>query len=325
MNRRRITFLSAALLALVLSSAATVAAAEYPTKPITLIVPQSVGGTNDIVARIVGQKLGEVLGQSVVVENRVGAGGNIGTAAAAKAPKDGYTLLMTVSSSQAINPALYKSPGFDPVKDFVPVALVGSVPNVLVVNPAFPAKSLDEFLKVVKAKPGQYPYASAGNGTLNHLLGEMLNAMAGLDLQHVPYKGVAPAMTDVIGGQVPMAFASLPSSLGYLKSGRLIALGVSSPQRSPALPEVPAIAERLPGFSGTLWVGLFAPRGVPPEVESRLQEAMAKVLAAADTRASLTAQGVELASATPAQFASLLQEDIVRWARIVKASGAKVD
>jgi len=302
-------------------------AADYPAKPITLIVPQNAGGTNDIVARIVGQRLGEALGGTVVVENRVGAGGNIGTQAAAKAAKDGHTLLMTISSSQAINPAVYKAPGFDPVKDFSPIALVGAVPNVLVVNPTFPAKSLDEFLKVVRAaKPGTYQYASAGNGTLNHLLGEMLNSAASFEIQHIPYKGVAPALTDVIGGQVPMAFASLPSVLGYLKSGRLLALGVSSPQRSPALPEVPAIGEKVPGYAGTLWVGLFAPRGVPAEVERKLQEAMTKALANAETRAALTAQGVELApSTTPQQFAALLQEDINRWAKIVKTSGARVD
>lgn len=302
-------------------------AADYPAKPVTVVVPQNPGGTNDIVGRIVAQKLGEVLGGTTVVENKVGAGGNIGTAYAAKAAKDGHTLLMTISSSQAINPAVYKSPGFDPVKDFSPIALIGAVPNVLVVNPAFPAKSLDEFLKVVKAaKPGQYQYASAGNGTLNHLLGEMLNSSAGLEIQHIPYKGVAPAMTDVIGGQVPMAFASLPSVLGYLKSGRLVAIGVSSPQRSPALPDVPAIAEKVPGYAGTLWVGLFAPRGIPADVETRLQQAMAKVLAAPETRTQLVAQGVELAPpTTPAQFTALLQDDITRWARIVKSSGAQID
>ncbi|MGZ5583465.1 MAG: tripartite tricarboxylate transporter substrate binding protein, partial [Usitatibacter sp.] len=282
-------------------------------------------GTNDIVGRLVGQKLAEALGASIVIENRVGAGGNIGTVAAANAPKDGYTLLMTISSTQAINPAVYKSPVFDPVRDFTPIALIGSVPNVLVVNPSFPAKTLDEFLKVVKSRPGQFQYASAGNGTLNHLLGEMLNTTAGLDLQHIPYKGVAPAINDVLGGQVPMAFASLPSVLGQLKSGRLVALGVSSPQRSPALPDVPAIAELVPGYSGTLWIGLFAPRGVPAEVEARLQQAMAKVLAAPETKSGLTAQGVELASATPAQFGALLQDDIARWSKIVKSSGAKID
>lgn len=322
MKRRHFSALAAALVAAHLSVAM---AADYPGKPITVVVPQAAGGTNDIVGRLVAQKLGEVLPGNVVVENRPGAGGNIGTVAVAKAPRDGHTLLMTISSAQAINPAVYKTPGFDPVKDFTPLALVGSVPNVLVVNPAFPAKTLEEFLKVVKAKPGQYQYASAGNGTLNHLLGEMLNSMAGLKLQHIPYKGVAPAMTDVIGGQVPMAFASLPSVMQHLKAGRLIALGVSSTARSPVLPAVPAIGELVPGYSGTLWVGLFGVRGVKPEIEVQLQEAMKKVLASPDMKEKLTAQGVELATATPAQFATQLQDDIVRWARIVKDSGATVD
>lgn len=322
MKRRQLSTFAAALFALPLSVAL---AADYPSKPITVIVPQAAGGTNDIVGRLVAQKLGEVLPGTVVVENRPGAGGNIGTVAAAKAPKDGHTLLMTISSAQAINPAVYKNPGFDPVKDFTPLALVGSVPNVLVVNPAFPAKTLPEFLAAVRTKPGMYPYASAGNGTLNHLLGEMLNSMAGLKLQHIPYKGVAPAMTDVIGGQVPIAFASLPSVMQHLKAGRLIALGVSSPARSPVLPAVPAIGELVPGYSGTLWVGLFGVRGVKPEIEAQLQDAMKKVLAAPDLQEKLQAQGVELANATPVQFAALLQEDIARWARIVKESGATID
>jgi len=310
---------------LLLAGLSAAAAADYPSKPITVVVPQAAGGTNDIVGRLVAQKLGEVLPGNVVVENRPGAGGNIGTVAVARAPKDGHTLLMTISSAQAINPAVYKNPGFDPVKDFTPLALVGSVPNVLVVNPAFPAKTLADFLKLVKSEPGKYPYASAGNGTLNHLLGEMLNSMAGVKLQHIPYKGVAPAMTDVIGGQVPMAFASLPSVLQHLKAGRLIAIGVSSPARSPVLPDVPAIGEQVPGYSGTLWVGLFGVRGVSPEIEAKLQDAMMKVLAAPDTQQKLQAHGVELANATPAQFAAILQEDIVRWARIVKESGATID
>ena len=323
MHRRTVTRIGAAtVLAAWLAGAH---AADYPAKPVTLIVPQAAGGTNDVVARIVGHKLGEVVGGTIVVENRVGAGGNIGTAAAARAPKDGYTLLMTVSSAQAINPALYKSPGFDPVKDFAPIALVGSVPNVLVVNPSFPAKSLEELFRLVKAKPGHYQYASAGNGTLNHLLGEMLNSSAGLDMQHIPYKGVAPALTDVIGGQVSIAFASLPAVLGHLKSGRLVALGVSSLKRSQALPDVPAIGEKVPGYSGTLWVGLFAPRGVPATVETQLQQAMAKALADPSTQQQLTAQGVELATATPSQFAAMLQDDMARWAKIVKASGATID
>ena len=321
---RRSILQHGALVALLAASGAAFAA-DYPTKPITMIVPQATGGTNDVVARIVAQKLGDALGGSVVVVNRPGAGGNIGTVAAARAPKDGYTVLMTISSSQAINPALYKAPGFDPVKDFAPIALVGSVPNVLVVHPSFPAKTLDDFLKLVKSQPGKYQYASAGNGTLNHLLGEMLKTTAGVDMQHIPYKGVAPALNDLIGGQVPIAFASLPSVLAHLKSGRLVALGVSSPKRSPALPDVPAIGEKVPGYSGTLWVGLFTPRGTPADVETKLQQVMTKVLADDKTKELLVAQGVELATATPAQFATLLQEDIARWSKIVKVSGATVD
>ena len=298
---------------------------DFPSKPITLIVPQNPGGTNDLVGRTVAQRLSTVLGVSVVVENRPGAGGNIGTVAAAKAPKDGHTLLLTISSSQAINPALYKNPGFDPVKDFVPLGMVGSVPNVLVVNPNFPARNLDEFFRLIKANPGKYPYASAGNGTLNHLLGEMLNSMAGLDIQHIPYKGVAPAMNDLMGGQVPMAFASLPSVLGHLKSTRLLALGVSSAARSPALPDVPAIGEKVKGYSGTLWVALFGPQALPKPVEVKLQDAMAQIMSQPDTQTALAAQGVEVARMNPMQLSQLLQDDLVRWARIVKSSGATVD
>jgi tripartite-type tricarboxylate transporter receptor subunit TctC len=322
MQRIVVSALAAASFAL---GVGTGQAATYPERPITVIVPQNAGGTNDIVGRIVAQKLGEALGGTTVVENRAGAGGNIGTQAAAKAAKDGHTLLMTISSSQAINPALYRAPGFDPVKDFTPVALIGAVPNVLVVSPDFPVRSLADFLKLVRAEPGKHHYASAGNGTLNHLLGAMLNTDAGLDMPHVPYKGVAPAMTDVMGGRVPIAFASLPSVLGNLKTGKLIAIGVSSPQRSPALPDVPAIAEQVPGYSGTLWVGLFAPRGIPADVETRLKQAMATVLADPATQKALEAQGVERATATPEQFATLLDEDIARWAKIVQAAGAKVD
>ena len=322
--------LLAVLLGVVTTAVPVLAQSTYPSRPIVMLVPQAAGGTNDIVGRLVSQKLGEVLGASAVVENRPGAGGNIGTQAAARAPKDGYTLLMTISSSQAINPALYKNPGFDPVKDFKPVSLIGAVPNVLLVNPSFPAKSVAELVLLAKAKPGQYQYASAGNGTLNHLLGEMLNSMAGIDLQHVPYKGVAPALNDVLGGQLPILFASLPSSLAHIKAGKLRALAVSGAARSPVLPDVPALAETVPGYNGTLWIGLFAPTGVPQDVLSRLQDGMAKALAAKDLRDKLEQQGVELAG-TPAkpvtteQFAALLNEDIVKWARIVKTSGASVD
>lgn len=326
-RRQRRSLLLAAALALPVLAAAQV---TYPSRPVVMIVPQAAGGTNDIVGRLVSQKLGEVMGASVVVENRPGAGGNIGTQAVAKGAKDGYTLLMTISSSHAINPALYKNAGFDPVKDFRPVSLIGAVPNVLLVHPTFPARNLAELVALAKAKPNTYQYASAGNGTLNHLLGEMLGSMAGITLQHVPYKGVAPALNDVLGGQLPMLFASLPSSLAHIKAGKLRALAVSGTTRSPVLPDVPTMAETVPGYSGTLWIGLFAPAGTPPEVLARLQDGMGRTLAAKDLRDKLELQGVELASApdkpvTPAQFATILNEDIAKWARIVKASGATVD
>ncbi len=303
------------------------AQAAYPARPVVLVVPQAAGGTNDIVGRLVGQKVGEMLGGSAVVENRPGAGGNIGTQYVARAPKDGHILLLTISSSQAINPALYRNPGFDPVKDFAPVGLVGAVPNVLLANPSFPAKSMPELLALARAgQPQAYRFASAGNGTLNHLLGEMLNHMAGIELQHVPYKGVAPAINDVLGNQLPLVFASLPSALPHIQSGRLRPLAVSGARRSPALPEVPAIAETVPGYDGTLWIGLYAPAGVPPEVLARLRQAMAGALAAPDLRASLEKQGVEIAPPTsPEQFAELLQRDLKKWAGIVKASGASLD
>jgi tripartite-type tricarboxylate transporter receptor subunit TctC len=324
MKFRALALLS--LAAAALCTAVPAAAQPYPSRPVTLVVPQAAGGTNDIVGRLVGQKIGELMNASVVVDNRPGAGGNIGTQLVAKGPKDGYSLLMTISSSQAINPALYKNPGFDPVKDFKPVGLIGAVPNVLLVNPSFPARDFNEFLKLARQKGANYQYASAGNGTLNHLLGEMLNSMAGISMQHVPYKGVAPALNDVLGGQLPIVFASLPSALSHIKAGKLRALAVSGEKRSPVLPDVPAIAEAVPGYNGTLWIGLFAPAGVPPEVLSTLQDATRKALAAKDLRDKLEQQGVEIAQpTTPDQFSKLLQDDLAKWARIVKASGAAVD
>jgi tripartite-type tricarboxylate transporter receptor subunit TctC len=311
--------------ALVLSFGSAAAADDYPTKPVTIIVPQAPGGTNDIVARHVAQKLSESLGKQFIVDNRAGAGGNIGTQAAARAPNDGYTLLMTISSTQAINPALYKKLPFDPVKDFVPIAPVAKVPNVLVANPSFPANNVKELIALAKAKPGQIQYASAGNGTLNHLLGEMLNSMAGIELQHIPYKGVSPALTDVLGGQVPLAFGSMPSVVSNLKSGKLKALGVSSPKRSPVAPEIPAIAETVPGYAGELWVGLFAPAGTPKEITAKLNAEVVKALATKDLQEKMAAQGAEIISGTPEQLAAMLKDDLARWAKIVKESGATVD
>lgn len=302
----------------------------YPARAVVFIVPQAAGGTNDIVGRLMAAKVAEVLKGNVVVENRPGAGGNIGTQLVARAPKDGHTVLVAISSSQAINPSLYRQPGFDPVKDFEPVALIGDVPNVLLANPAFPAKTFDDFLALARggagSQAGPIQYASAGNGTLNHLLGEMLASMGGFRLQHVPYKGVAPAMTDVIGGQLPLVFASLPSALSYIKAGQLRPLAVSGDRRSPLLPGVPMIGESIPGYSGTLWIGLFVPSGVPAAVVARLAEASRTALASPDLRDRLAQAGVELAPVTtPSAFATLLADDLAKWAKIVKASGAAVD
>ena len=322
---------ASATLGWALSAAPTAfAQAAYPSRPIVVVVPQAAGGTNDIVGRVVAQKLAEKLGGSAVVENKPGAGGNIGTQAVARAPKDGYTLLMTISSAQAINPALYKAPGFDPVADFQPISLIGAVPNVLLAHPSFPAKTVPELLALARSKPGTLQYASAGNGTLNHLLGEMLNQMASIELQHVPYKGVAPALNDVLGGQLPLLFGSLPSTLAHIKSGKLRALAVSSPQRSPLLPDVPTLAEFVPGYSGTLWIGLFAPAGVPKDVAHRLQDGMRQAMGDKDMRDQLEAQGVELAGTAtrpvaPDEFTAQLKQDIAKWARIVKTSGATIN
>jgi tripartite-type tricarboxylate transporter receptor subunit TctC len=300
-------------------------AQTYPNRPVTIVVPQTPGGTNDAVGRILAQKLNELTGQSFVVENRPGAGGNIGTDHVARSGKDGYTLLLTISSTQAINPVLYKKIGFDPVKDFDPIAPVGVVPNVLVVHPSFPAKNMTEFLAIAKQQKPEYQYASAGNGSLNHLLGAMLSSRADIPLQHVPYKGVAPALTDLMGGQVPMAFASLPSCVEHVRAGKLRALGVSSPKRSPALPDVEAIGEKVPGYSGELWVGLFAPAGVPTGVINKLSELVEQANASADVAAKFKTLGVEQLSGGAVKLAAMLKDDIERWAPIVKASGAKID
>lgn len=307
------------------SAGTAIAADPYPSKPVTMIVPQAPGGTNDIVARLIAADLSQRLGQQFIVENRPGAGGNVGTQYAARAQPDGYTILMTISSTQAINPSLYKRIPFDPIKDFEPVALVASVPNVLVVNPAFPHKTLPDLIASAKAKPNEYRFASAGNGTLNHLLGEMLNSMAGIQLEHIPYKGVAPALNDVLGNQVPMAFASLPSALPHLKTGKLRALGISSTRRSAVAPDIPTISETLPGYSGDLWVGLFTVKGTPREVTQKLSQAVQQSLNDKVTREKLAAQGAEILNATPQQFSAILVEDLAKWAKIVKASGATVD
>jgi len=303
----------------------TVFAQTYPSKSISLVVPQAAGGTNDIVARLIAPAFGEAIGASVIVENKPGAGGNIGTQGVARSPKDGYTLLLTINSAQAINPALYKNPGFDPINDFIPVYYIGATPYVLVSPPGSPYKTLAEVVAAAKKKPGELSYASAGNGTISHLLGAMLNTSAGIDMQHIPYKGVAPAINDVLGGQVPLAFASLPSALNYIKAGKLQAIAISSAKRSSAAPEIPTIAETYPDCVGEVWVALFAPIGTPAAVVKKIQAAMDKVMATPEVREKLAAQGLDLSPVTPSKLVILLKEELAKWLKIVKASGAQLD
>jgi tripartite-type tricarboxylate transporter receptor subunit TctC len=297
----------------------------YPSRPVTVIVPQAPGGANDAIARIVLQKLGDVMGKQFVVENRSGAGGNIGTAAAAKSRPDGYTLLLTTNSSQVINPWLYKNTGFDPNKDFEPVATVATAGYLLVANPSFPAKNVKELIEVAKSKPGQITIASAGNGTLNHLIGEMLQRAAGIQLVHVPYKGAAAAATDVASGQVPISVQSTPSSIGFINSGRLKVLGTVNEKRISALPNVPTIGETLPGFGETPWYGILAPAGTPRDVLAKLHAAVQVTLDSKEVQDKLAAQGCEVMKGTSAQFAVLIRDDLAKWAKIVKESGATLD
>jgi tripartite-type tricarboxylate transporter receptor subunit TctC len=325
-SRRRLALsllLSPALLAVATGSQAQ----AYPVRPVTLIVPQAPGGTNDIIGRIFAKQLGQILGQPLIVENRPGAGGNIGTAAAARGPKDGYSLLFTVSSAMTINPALYpkKTLGFDPIQDFEPIGGIASVPNVLVVNPSFPAKDLNELIQILKESPGKYQYGSSGNGTLPHLLGELFKRSAGLDVLHIPYKGISPALTDAMSGQVPITFASLPSCAGYIKAGKLRALGVSSAGRSPLLPEVPAISETIKGFTGDLWIGLFAAAGTPAPIIRDLRSALMKVIETSEFRGSMATQGAEVMSGSHQQLAQLVREGIDSWTQVVTTSNIRVE
>lgn len=322
MNNKLLQYLLALVLGLFVSQ---LAAQPYPNKPIALVVPQTAGGTNDIVARLVAPPFGEAVGASVVVENRPGAGGNIGTQSVARSAKDGYTLLLTINSAQAINPALYKNPGFDPINDFVPLYYIGATPYVLVTPPGSPYKTLADVIAAAKKKPGELSYASAGNGTISHLLGAMLNTSAGIEMQHIPYKGVAPAINDVLGGQVPLAFASLPSALNYIKAGKLQAIAISSAKRSSAAPEIPTIAETYPDCVGEVWVAIFAPMGVNADVVKKIQLAMEKVMTRQDVREKLIAQGLDLSPVPSAKLPSLLKDELAKWVKIVKASGAQLD
>ncbi len=322
---RRHAAAAAATCLLALGSGAALAQDKYPAKPVTVIVPQAAGGANDAIARIVAQKLGEITGQQFIVDNKPGAGGNIGMGNAAKARPDGYTLVLTADSTAVINPALYKTTGFDTLKDFEPVGSIATAGYVLVANNSFPPKNVAELVAAAKAAPGKFSIASAGNGTLNHLIGEMLGKAAGIDLVHVPYKGASAAVTDLVGGQVQVSVQSLPSSIAFIKGGKLKVLGVVNERRVTALPDAPTIGETIKGFGATPWYGLFAPAGTPKAVVAQLQAALAAALDAPDVKEKLAAVGCEPYKSSPEQFAALVRAELPRWARIVKDSGASID
>ena len=317
---------AAGLAAALIVVAAGTAAQGYPSKPIRLIVPFPPGGATDILGRIIGQKLGESLGQQVVVENRPGANGTIGAELAAKAAPDGYTLLIGQAGNLTINVTLQGKLPYDPVKDFAPVTLVASTPNLLVVHPSLPVRSVKDLIALAKARPGAINYASAGNGSPGHLAAELLKKMAGINMVHIPYKGAAPALTDVVAGQASLYFTSPISAQALVKAGRLRAVAVTSARRSAALPNMPTIAEAgFPEFDLTSWWGMLAPAGVPRDIINRLHTETVRILNQPGVKERLDALGADAVSNTPEEFAAYIKSETAKWARIVRESGARID
>jgi tripartite-type tricarboxylate transporter receptor subunit TctC len=301
-------------------------AQTYPSKALTLIVPFPPGASTDIASRAIAAELAKLLGQPVVVENRAGAGGNIGGEAAARAAADGYTLFMTTNNIHSMNPLLYSRMSYDPNRDFAPVAPLLSAGLVLVQHPSVKATSVAELVALAKASPGKVTMASAGSGTINHLAGEMFKLHAGVDLLHVPYKGGAPALTDVAGGQVNLMFSSVPLAMPQIKSGKVRALAATGAKRDAALPDVPTIGEAaLPGFEATVWFGVLVRAGTPKEIIQRLNAALVKGAAAPEFRERASAAAFDIIAGSPERLAEMIKADIARWAPVVKASGAKID
>jgi len=306
-------------------------AQSWPSKPVRIIVPFPPGGTTDIVARSLGVELQKMWQQPVIVENRAGAGGNVGAEAVARSPNDGYTLLMGTVGTHAINAALFAQSGnkmpFDPVKDFVPITLAAGVPNVMVIHPKVPANNVAEFIAYAKANPGKLNMASSGNGTSIHLTGELFKTMTGTYMLHLPYRGSAPAVSDLLAGNTNVMFDNLPSALPHIKSGRLKALAVTSRLRSPALPDTPTVEEaaNLKGFDASSWFGLFAPAGTSRAIVDKIQADVAKALAVPEVRERFVAQGAQPGGSTPDQFAAFIRAETDKWTKVVKISNAKVD
>ncbi len=322
-------FMSACCRAIVpalLLPCALAGAQAYPTKPIRLIVAFPPGGSTDIIARIVGQKLGERLNQQVVIDNRGGAGGTIGTEIAARANPDGYTLTMGTTSTHVIAAGAYAKLKYDPVKDFEPLTLVATTPYLLVVNPGVKANSLKEFIELAKSQPGKLNYASAGTGTTTQLAMEMLKTAAGIDVVHVPYNGNGPANTATLGGQVQALFGSMPAVLTQAKAGRLRPLAVGTPKRSPSLPDVPSVAESgFPGFDASLWLGFFAPKGTPATILKRLQTELTAIAKSPEMKEQFERNGAAPLTNTPAEFTQLIKAEIGKYTKVIKAAGIKLE
>lgn len=311
--------LSLLLSCMLLPAAVAMAAETYPAKPIRLIVPFPPGGPADALARIVGDRIGANMGKPVVVENRPGAGGNIGMEMGAKAAPDGYTLVLAPAGNLTVNPSLYRSVPYDVARDFAPVTVLGNVPNILVVNPSVPAKTVAELVEYARAHPGQLNFSSPGNGSGAHLAGELFKSMAAVDITHVPYNGIAPAVTAVVGGQVQLMFAGAPAVLQHVQAGKLRALGVASLARIAAAPELPTLSESgFPGFDVTSWYGIVASAGTPNDVIVRLHDEIAKALAEPDVREKLAGLGADPVGNTPAEFASMIRSETIKWSKIVK-------
>jgi tripartite-type tricarboxylate transporter receptor subunit TctC len=300
---------------------APVLAQAFPDRPIHWVSPWPPGGSNDIFSRALAQKLTESMGQPVIVENRPGAAGTVGSAYAAKQPGDGYTIVLGSSPTHAIAPSMYLQLPYDPLKDFAAVTLIAVVPNVLVVHPSLPARSVKELIAYAKANPGKLNFASAGNGSTQHLSGELFKSLADVDMVHVPYKGTAPALNDLLAGRVQLAFDNMTTLLPYIESGRLRALGVTPAKRSLALPDVPTIAEAgVPGYEASVWFGTFVGAGTPKAVVARLHEQTMKALAAPDIRKAMAGFGAEVYGLGPDDFQAYLRQDIAKWARVVNAA-----
>jgi tripartite-type tricarboxylate transporter receptor subunit TctC len=295
-------------------------------KAVTFVVPNAAGGSNDVMARAVAMRLSQVLGSNVVVDNKPGAGGNVGSAWVAKsAPKDGSTWLVTVNSAQTINPALYRSTGFDPIADFDAVAGIAVVQHALLATPSLPASNLAELTALAKKEPGKYTYGSAGNGSFAHLLMEMFKKAQGVNLTHVPYKGVAPALTDLIAGNLHVLVSTIPACIQFIKSGQVKPLAVPSLHKAPALPTVPLANETVPGLAGDLWVAVYAPKGVPKEMIEQMRTGIGKVLALPEMDTFFAAQGASALKAGPTELLAMTREELAKWGPVVRESGMKID